>query len=388
MTSDSTGTAAGSGLGEDFLGALDVEAIDGLRPDETSVGLDGVDGDSASGTTAGGHRRPVDGERPIGQSADASVNTAGDDPFDVESGGVFGGGDDDGSRILDTKGIDPIHGVGANKADAVAVSGKIPRQSTGVEHAAERRDSDDPQGELLDVHDVHSREAAVDAAHEFVTPRWLKALAGVLVLVIAAAIAFAVFEPIQVLPRLRLAPGYALQDSSGSSFTSETVRGSVTLYTFSSVECDEDCAAIDDTMRTVRDEVTRSIDLGDTSFRLVTVVLDDSPEPEQLQLVEGRIGADGESWSVIGGDPTTIRNTVGTGFGRYFEVDDDGVRYDPGYVLVDGAGVIRGDYRYQTLADDGDKLVRHIDILASELRYADGSAAVAYEAAHLFLCYP
>ena len=60
----------------------------------------------------------------------------------------------------------------------------------------------------------------------------------------------------------------------------------------------------------------------------------------------------------------------------------------PGYILVDGSGVVRGDYRYQTLADDGDKLVRHIDILASELRYADGSAAVAYEAAHLFLCYP
>ena len=33
-------------------------------------------------------------------------------------------------------------------------------------------------------------------------------------LIILAAIAFAVFEPIQVLPRIRLAPGYLLVDQS------------------------------------------------------------------------------------------------------------------------------------------------------------------------------
>lgn len=228
------------------------------------------------------------------------------------------------------------------------------------------------------------------ARHDvFVTPRWLKVLAGVLVTIIAAAIAFAVFEPIQVLPRLRLAPGYALEDASGESFTSETVRGSVTLYTFSSVDCGEECNEIDETMRYVRARVEQDIDLGDTDFRLVTLVLDDDPSLDELAAVAERAGAEGDAWAVVGGEPTSIRNTVGNGFGRFFEVaSDQSVRFDPGYILVDGSGVVRGDYRYQTLADDGDKLVRHIDILASELRYADGSAAVAYEAAHLFLCYP
>ena len=59
-----------------------------------------------------------------------------------------------------------------------------------------------------------------------------------------------------------------------------------------------------------------------------------------------------------------------------------------GFLLVDGNGVLRGDYRYQTLADDADKLVRHIGLLGAEIRNSDGASAVAYEAAHLFLCYP
>jgi len=72
---------------------------------------------------------------------------------------------------------------------------------------------------------------------------------------------------------------------------------------------------------------------------------------------------------------------------------DDGLAdsvftFDPSFVIVDGNGVVRGDYRYQTLADDADKLIRHTEILAEEIRYADGPAALAYEAAHLFLCYP
>ena len=57
-------------------------------------------------------------------------------------------------------------------------------------------------------------------------------------------------------------------------------------------------------------------------------------------------------------------------------------------MLVDGWGVVRGEYRYQTLASDVDKLLHHIDILGEELRNSHGAASVAYEAAHFFLCYP
>ncbi len=100
-------------------------------------------------------------------------------------------------------------------------------------------------------------------------------------------------------------------------------------------------------------------------------------------------GADGETWQWLGGSESEIRTVVGAGFQRFYEIKTDGsIRFDPGYVLVDGAGVVRGEYRYQTLADDSDKITSHVAVLAEEIRYADGAGAIAYEAAHLFLCYP
>ncbi len=220
-----------------------------------------------------------------------------------------------------------------------------------------------------------------------VIPFWVKALGGVGVIVIAAAIAFAVFEPIQVLPRMRLAPGYAFTAQDGSTFTSESVRGSVTLYTFAPLDCD-DCDELDETMRTVASRVASEIDLDDASFRLATVVLDPDADLDEVGLAAERAGADPSSWVFLSGDETMLRTVVGSGFQRYYEPNGDDIRYDPGFVLTDGNGIVRGDYRYSTLADDSDKLVRHIGILASEIRNSNGPTSVAYEAAHLFLCYP
>ena len=92
----------------------------------------------------------------------------------------------------------------------------------------------------------------------------------------------------------------------------------------------------------------------------------------------------------MSGDQSTIKSVVGAGFGRFYDVDDasGAVVFDPAFILVDGWGVVRGDYRYQTIASDADKIVNHVGILADEVRYSGGAASVAYEAAHLFLCYP
>jgi protein SCO1/2 len=216
-------------------------------------------------------------------------------------------------------------------------------------------------------------------------------LAGALLgLVVVAAVGFAVFEPIQVLPRIRLAPGYALQDQRGQTFTSESVRGALTLYTFAPTGCGSDCDEVNATMSEVGDRVAADVELATVGFQRVTIALDDAPTTAELEEAARRSGADGDAWRWIGGDPDRIRTVVGTGFRRFYEVSgsERSVRFDPGFVLVDGSGVIRGEYRYQTIANDADKLVHHIDILATEIRRADGPAALAYEAAHLFLCYP
>jgi protein SCO1/2 len=84
-----------------------------------------------------------------------------------------------------------------------------------------------------------------------------------------------------------------------------------------------------------------------------------------------------------------VADVLGAGFRVFSQPRPDGsFAFDPAFVLVDGWGVVRGEYRYATLADDADKLIRHIGILGEELRNSRGAGSIAYEAAHVFLCYP
>lgn len=211
------------------------------------------------------------------------------------------------------------------------------------------------------------------------------------VALVVGAFAFTVWQPIQVLPRIGLAPGYALVDQHGDRYTSESARGSITLYAFAPLDCGTRCDAADATLAEVSRRVAAEVDLGDVGFRVVTIALDPVSEadPAALAAAAGRSGADGERWRWIGGDEDRVRTLVGAGFRRGYEPGADGeLRFDPGFVLVDGNGLIRGDYRYRTTAPDTDKLVGNLQVLAGEIRNAHGAAAVAYEAAHLFLCYP
>lgn len=203
-----------------------------------------------------------------------------------------------------------------------------------------------------------------------------------MVVVFAGSMAFAILQPVQVLPRLRLAPGYALVDHAGATVTSEDGRGVITLYTFEPAGCGDGCAAVHSTMREVRDRVDGEVDLGGASFRLVTVVLDPDVDPGTVALARDVADAD---WAWLAGSADQIENVVGLGFRRSTAVDEG---FAPSYAIVDGAGMIRGEYRYQTLAADADKLVRHIDLLGSELRNDSGFASFVYDAAHAFQCYP
>lgn len=202
-----------------------------------------------------------------------------------------------------------------------------------------------------------------------------------MVLVIIAAMAFAVFQPIKVLPRLRLAPGYAMVDQSGERVTSEDGRGMVTLVTFVPLDCGAECDEIHDTMREVTERVERDVDLAGMEFRPLTIVLD--PDPDLAAVEAARQAADAD-WTWVTGSDSQLQNVVGLGFRRPIDIDT----FTSSYALVDGVGMIRGEYRYRTIADDADKLVSHVDILGSELRNDSGFASFVYDAAHAFQCYP
>jgi protein SCO1/2 len=201
--------------------------------------------------------------------------------------------------------------------------------------------------------------------------------------------AFTIFEPIQVLPRIRLAPGFAMTDQAGDRLTSEDLRGEIVLYSFAYTNCGEQCDAVNQTVAGIaarQDEV----DLGDVDLRFVTVSFDpDRDTPAAMAEYATQIGADGTDWQLAAPAADLTRAIIGSGFRTWYEARDSGeFAFDPTLVLVDGWGVVRGEYRYQTISEDVDKLLSHIDILGEEIRNSHGAASVAYEAAHFFLCYP
>ena len=66
---------------------------------------------------------------------------------------------------------------------------------------------------------------------------------------------------------------------------------------------------------------------------------------------------------------------------------DGSFKFDPAFVLVDGWGIVRGEYRYQTMTPDSERILRHLGVLAEEVINSQGANSIAYEAAHYFLCY-
>jgi protein SCO1/2 len=214
-------------------------------------------------------------------------------------------------------------------------------------------------------------------------------LFGFVILLIGGAIAFKVFQPITVLPRIRLAPGYALFNQFGQRLTNEDLRGKLVLYNFTYTRCPEPCFDQNATIKEVQSRLAEA-NLGDIEVAYVTVSFDpDHDSPEILKAYADTLGADPENWFfATTSNKALLKTIIGTGFEAYYEPKDDGTfTFDPVFVLVDGWGIIRGEYRYQTEVSFADRILRNLNTLGEEIRNSVGSAKLAYEAAHLFLCY-
>lgn len=219
-----------------------------------------------------------------------------------------------------------------------------------------------------------------------------KLLLAVLIVVptlcIASVLAFSIFRPIQVLPRIRLSPGFSLTDQDGQRLTNEDLRGKIVLYSFGCAHCGPPGPQSTQTMREVQDRLDE-VDFGEIPFKMVTISFDPEHDtPDVLRAYAEEAGADPDLWCFVTGDPTRLKHILGGGFEVYYEPNEDGsFAFDQVFVLVDGWGIIRGDYRYLTVAADTDRILRHIGVLVEEVQQSEGSARLAYEAAHFFLCY-
>jgi protein SCO1/2 len=206
---------------------------------------------------------------------------------------------------------------------------------------------------------------------------------------VVGAIGFKIFQPIQVVPRIRLAPGFSLIDQNGQQLTNEDLRGQFVLYNFGYTRCPESCLNLNSTMKEVQDRMDE-VGLGDIPMKFVTISFDSGFDTaDKLKAYAKILHADETRWYfATAANPDLLKHIIGGGFEAYYHQESDGsFTFDPKFVLVDGWGIIRGEYRYQTLTSDTDRILRHIHVLAEEVQGSQGAASLAYEAAHFFLCY-
>lgn len=214
-----------------------------------------------------------------------------------------------------------------------------------------------------------------------------------LFLLFVGAVAFKVFQPVQVLPRIRLAPGFLLYDHRGQPLSNEDLRGKVVLYGFWYSHCPNPCHNILPTMIYVAKHLPEQPQWrsGDVDIAFVVISLDPERDtPAVLAPYAERLAQEtGQTWYfATHPDPKRLKIIVGGGFEVYYQKREDGlVDFEPTYFIVDGWGIIRGEYAYESLAPTTERLLRHLNVLAEEIHNSRGAAKAAYEAAHLFLCY-
>ncbi len=218
---------------------------------------------------------------------------------------------------------------------------------------------------------------------------WQGIILILLVLLVLATLAFVIFQPIQVLPRIRLAPGFLLYDQDGQPLSNEDLRGQFVLYNFSTTTCLPDaCPETERIMQEVQRRMGKA-QLRGLPVSQVTILLDsDTATPEALAAYAAAWQADTSTWKFVSGDAQTLKNVVGSGFEVYYEQGEDGsYRLNPTILLVDGWGIVRGIYNSRSIQPNTDHILRHLEVLATEVQNSKGVAKAGYEAAHLFLCY-
>ena len=206
-----------------------------------------------------------------------------------------------------------------------------------------------------------------------------------------AMLAFATFKPILVLPRMALAPGFLLTDQAGARLTNEDLRGALVLYNFTYTNCVAPCPVTGAVMAAVQAQLPTMATQG-LPVRLVTLSFDPMRDSaDHLRSYAERFGADPAIWRLATGEAMPLKYIIGGGFGVYYQpnpaADPKGdFTFEPTFVLVDGAGIVRAKYR--TATPDLAILRRDIELVVKEAVESTGAGRLVYEAAHLFVCYP
>lgn len=152
-------------------------------------------------------------------------------------------------------------------------------------------------------------------------------------------------EPLPVLGTL---PAFRLVDQQGRPFGSADLRGQVWVGNFIFTSCPSICPGLTRAMRSLQERYQA----GRVPVRLVSFSVDpENDSPAVLRAYARRFGADLSTWTFVTGPEAAVRSLIVDGFKTYLgrrERRSDNlvdIAHAAHFVLVDGAGRIRGYYR-------------------------------------------
>ena len=233
---------------------------------------------------------------------------------------------------------------------------------------------------------------------------------GLPTLCMAAVLAFNIFRPIQVIPRMKPGPGFGLTDLQGRLITNETMRGKIVLYNFSYTHCAATCAPLMDKMYQVWQRLNE-VQHGDIPIEFVIISIDPARDsPATLATYAAPYlptTPNSAPWHFLReADLEKLKITVSQGFNFSYQKvpatnatnNDYQFNFVPMIVLIDGWGVVRAEYRQfetdrlrfseNTSDIDPNIIIRDLNLVTAEARNSTGLTKSVYEAAHLFACYP
>jgi len=190
--------------------------------------------------------------------------------------------------------------------------------------------------------------------------------AGGCVLAVALALVVRTVRPHPPLPVLGHIPDFHLSDQRAAPFTTDSMRGHVSVVDFIFTRCHSSCPRL--TARMGELQARLAADRSDA--RLVSISVDpDNDTPPVLADYAAKSHADASRWTFVTGPYDDVARAVVLGFKISAAkiatgAGDSDVTHGDWFVLVDRTGAIRGYYPteedgdFQRLVDDTERLDR------------------------------
>lgn len=149
-------------------------------------------------------------------------------------------------------------------------------------------------------------------------------------------------------PVIGQVPAYTLVDDAGKPYGSQDLQGQVYVVSFFFTSCRSICPAIMRGMARLQDGLDQR---GVEGVRLVSITVDPEHDtPETLRAYAGELGVKATRWTLLTGDPASIKRVVVDGFKTPMDPaqrtpsEPMDIAHTGKVVLVDGQGRIRGYY--------------------------------------------